>query len=103
MSATGAQCYTFAESRLTPDVTQNELNGSVLLMLPIKTYRNRSCSDGNRTNVMHHCHRRKLSAEDELEDVHGNKNLVENEQDYKCVSVQSTTKLIRRSPSRTVT
>jgi hypothetical protein len=78
------------KANLTPDITQNKLNGGISLMLPIKTYSHGGCRYSYRTNVMKHGYRRELCTEDELEYVHGDEDLVENEQNYMSIRLCSS-------------
>jgi hypothetical protein len=50
-------------------------------MLPVETNGNGGSSYGDGAYVMHNCHRREFGAEDKLEDVHSNEDLVEDEED----------------------
>ena len=75
----------FRKTKHTPDETKDKLNGSVSLMLPIKTYGDRALGYHNSSNVVGNGDRRKLGSKDKLEDVHRNEELIPDEEECNLV------------------
>ena len=69
----------------TPYETKNKFDSRVSLMLPVETDGNCALSDHDGADMVTNRNRRQLSTEEKFEDVHGDKNLVDNDEDC-CLS-----------------
>jgi hypothetical protein len=52
---------------LTPKIAEYKLQGGIALVLPVETYCNSSCGNGDGTNMVGYSHIREFRAEYELE------------------------------------